>query len=47
MEVSHIVGKKEGYPILRGRGRFWEVSRCLKWGYIFGWKVDFVSVANI
>ena len=35
MEVSHIFGKQEGYPILRGRGRFWEDSRCLKWG-IFG-----------
>ena len=45
MEVSHIVVKKVGYHILGGRGRFWEGRRCLKWGYILGRRVDFVSVA--
>ena len=24
MEVSHVVVKNGGYPILGGRGRFWE-----------------------
>ena len=43
--VSHRVVKKEGYPILGVRGRFWEGRRCLKWGYILGLRVDSVSVA--
>ena len=45
MEVSHIVVKKGGYPILGGRGRFWEGRRCLKSGFILGRRVDSVSVA--
>ena len=45
MEVSHIVVKNGGYPILRGRGRFWEGRKCLKWGYILGRMVNSVSVA--
>ena len=36
MEVSHVVVKNGGYPILGGRGRFWEGHRCLKWGVYFG-----------
>ena len=36
MKVSHIVDKNGRYPILGGRGRFWEGRRCLKWGYILG-----------
>ena len=43
MEVSHVVVK--GYPILGGRGRCWEGRRCLKWGYILGRRVNYVSVA--
>ena len=45
MEVSHIVVKNGGYPILGGRGRFWEGRRCLKWAYILGRRVNSVSVA--
>ena len=37
--------QKWGYPILGGRGRFWEGRRCLKWGYILGRRVNSVSVA--
>ena len=46
MEVSHNIYscQKFGYPILGGRGRFWEGRRCLKWGYILGQRVGSVSV---
>ena len=45
MDVSHVVVKNGGYPILGVRGRFWEGRRCLKWGYILGRRVNSVSVA--
>ena len=45
MEVWHVVVKNGGYPILGGRGGFWEDRRCLKWGYILGRRVNYVSVA--
>ena len=41
MEVSRIVVSKWCYPILGGRGRFWEGRRCLKWGYILGRRMEF------
>ena len=40
-----LLVKKGGYPILGGKGRFWEGRRCLKWGYIMCGRVDSVSVA--
>ena len=45
MEVSHVVVKNGGDPILGGRVRFWEGRRCLKWGYILGRRVNSASVA--